>query len=190
VSDAKRYAAFLREFQGVLVGVGPPAWALYRDPARRGWGPFLIKSLTEAGRRAWGEGLDFAARGLPDRGGREEYFGLDVCGNHTGSWHPPIVVMEHEPWPWGDRVKYAAWKLMSVDARYRVLVGCFGESKKTDEPVRTWDALVGMVIEVAGSGGARGDLLLLGTPVAANADVEDWGQLFRSTVVRASTTRA
>jgi len=186
LTESKRYTAFVKEFQYALVAAGPPAWAYYRDPARRGWGALVTRALVQATRPTFGEGLDVAALGSPDLGGREEYFGVEVCGNHPGSWEPPFVVMEHEPWPWGDRVKYAAWKLFSVDASYRVMVGCYGESRKTTEPIRSWDALVGAVIEVAGSGRARGDLLLLAAPVAAPQEVDEWSQLFRSTVVRAS----
>jgi hypothetical protein len=187
VPESRRYSTFVKEFQYALVAAGPPAWAYYRDPARRGWGPVVTKALVVAAHATFDETLDVAARGFPDRGGREEYFGLDVCGNHPGAWDPPYLVMEHEPWPWGDRVKYAAWKLLSIDATYRVMVACWGESRKASEPVRSWDSLLAAVIEVAGTGRFHGDLLLLGSPMTAPPDVEDWTALFRSTVVR--TTR-
>jgi hypothetical protein len=75
---------------------------------------------------------------------RTEYMTLDVVIVSRESWEPPIFTAEHENSGSRARVRYDAWKLLSVKSACRVFVAYFGRG--TESP--TFDALTEVVAEV------------------------------------------
>lgn len=133
----------------------PEAWRDYATNAL--WTPRATRALVAAGLAASPDG-EATSKGCADSYGQSEYLCLDVSICNRESWAPPLFVAEHENWCSRLQVQFAAWKLLVVEAKRRVLVAYYGE-KETDFP--SFDALSEAVEEVCGHNPGK-DVLLIG----------------------------
>jgi len=92
------------------------------------WTPRATIALAHVGLKVFPAGEAVAkGRASENEWGRSEYLCLDVTIADLKTWGPPVFVAEHENSPLRSRVQYHAWKLLSVDARRRVLVAYWGK---------------------------------------------------------------
>jgi len=89
------------------------------------WTQLATAALVQVGLRAFPDGSK-VAKNHRDSYGRSEYLDLDVTVLDPTTWGTPLFVAEHENSMLRARVQYDAWKLLSVDARRRMLVAYFG----------------------------------------------------------------
>ena len=97
--------------------------------------------------------------------GRSEYFTLDVSITDPNTWKSPLFIAEHENSGSLERVQYDAWKLLSVDAKHRVLVAYFGGTCRAKD----FAALRQAVLEVCADHSGK-DILLIGGQADARPD--------------------
>jgi len=134
---------------------GEQACADYHYP--KAWTHRATLALIAAGRVALST-AEAAAKGHPDRYGQSEYLTLDVLlYNPETDLKPPLFIAEHENSPDPKRVQYAAWKLLIVESRWRMLVAYFGE----DCGIKSFDNLEELVREVCKHNPGK-DILLIG----------------------------
>jgi len=96
------------------------------------------KKVTDAAQKATLDSLDalnagdkqVAAKGHSDIHGYSEYLTIDVTGYDEATWSHPIIAVEHENSVCIDKIKYCAWKLLSVRAKLRVLICYIDPSRK------------------------------------------------------------
>lgn len=95
-----------------------------------------------------------ASRGHRDSWRRSEYLTVDVTGYDRASTAPPLLVAEHENSYGSLRIRYTAWKLLSIRAKYRVIVGYYNpKARKKAEAIDSSEAffeLVGKAHEESG----------------------------------------
>lgn len=121
------------------------------------WTPRATIALALVGMRAL---ASEATSQVTSRGasfGRGEFLDIDVAIVEPTNWNPPVFVAEHENSGRRERVQYAAWKLLSVDAGQRLLVAYFGDGTQ----FRSFEELLGAVTEVC-QGHVGKALLLIG----------------------------
>lgn len=95
-------------------------------PQRALWTPVATTALVRVGLQAFPQG-NKGAKNHCDPYGRSEYLTLDVSITDPVTWGPPLFISEHEQFCGRAKVQYCAWKLLSVDAKQRVLVTYFGK---------------------------------------------------------------
>lgn len=151
--DAKEiFEAYFR----FIAEQGPTVFADYLQNAL--WTPRATTALAHVGLKAFPAG-EAAARGHAGRNqwGRCEYMGLDVAICDPKTWGAPLFIAEHENSVFKPQVQYCAWKLLSVEAKRRVLVAYWGDGTE----FKTFDALTDAVKEVCGGQPGK-DILLIG----------------------------
>ena len=158
---------YFTAYLDALVAGGEAACKDYQGP-REVWTRRATLALSQAGQLVQ-VGAETAAKGDPDRHGRSEYLALDVTVYDAGSWAPPLFVGEHENWVYEWRVQYAAWKLLSVEAKRRMLVAYYGE--RTEIP--SFDRLTELVREVCRDNKGKDIFLVGGEYYAEPANVDD-----------------
>lgn len=135
---------------------GPAIFADYTRNAL--WTPRATTALAHVGLAAFPSG-DAAAKGHAGQNqwGRCEYMNLDVTICDPKTWSAPLFVAEHENSAFKAQVQYCAWKLLSVEAKRRVLVAYWGEGTE----FKTFDSMTEALKEVC-SGQPGKDILLIG----------------------------
>lgn len=115
-------------------------------------------------------GLEVCAKGmvreLPEAELRGEHLGLTVCITDDRAWGPPGFVAEHVSAPRRAEIQYAAWRLLAIRARRRVLVAYHRERSE----VRDHRAIVAAVREVCAANPGKDaprDILLITADAAA-----------------------
>ena len=91
------------------------------------WTPWATRALVEVGRGAF-PGAEAAAKWHSGHNqfNRSEYLNLDVTIFDAKTWGSPVFIAEHENHPSKEQIQYDAWKLLSVEAECRMLVGYWG----------------------------------------------------------------
>ena len=98
---------------------------------------------------------------------------LDVClWDPTCPWGPPLFIAEHESKKSVVEVKYSTWKLLVVQATYRVMVTYFVE----ESPFPTFTALLSAVREVCCANPDRAIILIASDTRPAHTNTEVLGQ--------------
>jgi hypothetical protein len=135
---------------------GPGALADYTQDAL--WTPRATLALVRVGLAVF-PGGEVTAKGQSEANPwrRSEYCNLDVCIVDPNSWSAPVFTAEHENSPKRERLQYDAWKLLTVEARRRVLVGYWGKGTE----FKNFAALREAVEEVCADH-PRKDILLVG----------------------------
>ena len=146
------------------------AHAAYLSNAR--WTTIATGALIKVGLEASaGQKLRAAARGFADpEYGRSEYLTLDVSIYDQATWGPPLFIAEHENAADLEKIQYCAWKLLTTQAKRRVLVAYYGRKY-------TYEDLIEGVREVARANPgqtAPRDLIVIAAP---------WGDRPRSNEV-------
>ena len=139
-------------YLNALAEGGQAACADYN--ARDAWTCRASLALVKVGRVAFPES-EAASKPHHDKFGRAEYLALDVMLYKVG-WKPPLFIAEHENVADEDRIGYAAWKLLVVEAGRRMLVAYFGT-----KGVESFDRLKEIVNEVCVENPGK-DILLVG----------------------------
>lgn len=132
-----------------------PAWAATFCQSNALYTPLATAALVRAGFAEFPE-AEHTAKQHPNRWGRCEYLTLDVVLCDLESWASPLFIAEHENSPSKSRIQYNAWKLLSVDAKRRVLVAYWGADKELPD----FEALRSAVAEVA-EDNPRRDIVLI-----------------------------
>jgi len=97
----------------------------YAADDREAWTRRACLALVKAG-RCVATVAEAATRGGPDCYRRSEYLSLDVMLYEDAHWGPPVFIAEHENFGGMAKVQYCAWKVLVVEAQWRVLVAYFG----------------------------------------------------------------
>jgi len=90
-----------------------------------------------------------AAKGVGDSYGRHEYLTLDVTTYDDTSWKWPAIIVEHENSPSAEKLRYCAWKLLSVRADMRVLVAYVDSTRRYSWCPSSPEALLSILAPVA-----------------------------------------
>lgn len=144
------------------------------------WTQLATKALVAAARAEFPD-CKIAAKGVADEYGRSEYFTADVTAYVHESWAPPLFVAEHENTSWRGRLQSQAWKLLSIEARRRVLVGYWQPGRK--DRVHSFDDMASAIEEVARQIPRR-DILILAAPFHEKpADAAAVPRLFESRII-------
>ena len=139
-------------YLNTLAEGGQSACADYSD--RNAWTCRSSLALVNTGRVAFPE-HDAASKFHHDKYDRAEYLTLDVM-LYKDDWKPPLFVAEHENVVDEGRIKYAAWKLLVVEAQRRMLVAYYGT-----KGIENFDRLKEIVNEVCTENPGK-DILLVG----------------------------
>jgi len=123
---------------------------------------------------------EVAAKGRRDRYRRSEYLSLDVIG-YQNDWGPPLVAVELENTAW--KPKYCAWKLLSVDARLRVLIAYVDPAGNHPKYKANAADLVADLREVTAAQPGKGLHLFCGEWGADPRGSEGWRAVFSHHVV-------
>lgn len=115
--------------------------------------------------------------GLSDDYGRHEYLTLDVMLYDNSGWRPPVLIVEHENSPSEEKLRYCAWKLLSVKATHRVLVAYIDSTRKYSWCKASASDLLASLRPVI-SDHVDGDLTIIIGEWCASLDERGWGAVF------------
>ncbi len=176
-------AVVLQTFLDQLRRLGPSAVRNYQDA--RPWTVDATRALVQTGSALVPNGTP-VAKGSPDRWGRKEYLTLDLVVLQDESWGPPALVAEHENHCHANRVRYNAWKLVSIDSPVRILVAYYGQWKS----VATLGDLVTVVSEVTGANSRKELILIAGDWLATPKTMNDLLKCFSVVMFRGKSTES
>jgi|GEM_PF-2986780 len=146
----------------------------------KAWTSRATHALVETGRLVMQdvEEATVAAKGHPDHYGYSEYLGIDVTWYDDRVWRGPIFIAEHEN-RYISQIQYAAWKLLVVEAEYRMLVAYFGD----DSEVEDFEHLKRLVAETCADHSGKSILLVGGPYGASPSSTKELIELHQTAVV-------
>jgi len=132
------------------------------------WRRLVAESLAQGGRTEF-PGLRVSERGQGDNDNLADDLAIEVVGTLEPGWAPPVVIADHEPSLQRDQLQRRAWKLLSIEARRRVLVCYWADAPgRPRGSVRSLPEVEVLVKEVARALPRR-DLYVLAAPFAGKA---------------------
>ncbi|MBD3345015.1 MAG: hypothetical protein GF401_08135 [Chitinivibrionales bacterium] len=121
--------------------------------------------------------LEAARKGHADKYGRYEYFNIDVIAYDDCCWKPPIIAIEIENY--FSRIEYSAWKLFSVDCRFRLLLTYYYPKANSKYFAKNLADIKKKISPIADDNKRKPLLLIYGNG-AANPRKQSWDKIFKT----------